>query len=207
MAVQNHIYIYIGKNGAPTIINVDNAADGQALEQFGAVKMPDAMVSEVFGENAMFADNQTCTITPNPNNAEFPFTVQFDSTKIPEKPKRNTGTIAKMAMPGADYIEMPVTFTKVDDLHHNSNKLVAPANGYFVITAGVPPISGTHNAVTVAITDGTANNGIDLYDALHDEHLHISWIIPVVKGQFANIYCRGDPSSCMCKFIYAKGEI
>ena len=73
----NRIYIYIDKQRQPAILNVDNDTDGAVLEQLGAVKMPENLVAEIFGEQAEFADSTNCTITPNPDNPAFPYAVTF----------------------------------------------------------------------------------------------------------------------------------
>ena len=66
---------------------MDNETDGEAWEKLGAIRMPENMAAEIFGNNAKYADNTTCVITENPDNAEFPFNVQFDSSKIPAMPQ------------------------------------------------------------------------------------------------------------------------
>lgn len=112
-------------NNNPVLFNVDNAVDEARLEALQAVKMAEEMAASVFGENAMYADNTTCIITDNPDNPAFPWDVAFDAAKIPEKPKRDTGTLASLAMP--DYeSEIIVTLSKEGDI------FTAPVNGFFI---------------------------------------------------------------------------
>ena len=40
-------------------MNVDNEADGEVLEKLGAIRMPESMVSEIFGNNAKYADRKS----------------------------------------------------------------------------------------------------------------------------------------------------
>lgn len=195
MAVQNHIYIYIGKNGAPTILNVDNAADGTALEQLGALKMPEAMASEVFGENIRYADNTTCTVTANPANSAFPYDVTFDASKIIKKPKRDKALLAQMAMPSEKYIDLG------DPIQTN----IAPADGYLMMGGIVHNVSSANVGISVRDFDNNLFNG---YGAAvwGANGQGISVTLPIKKGRKFNMY-HGSLYEIQSRFIYAEGAI
>lgn len=198
MAAANHIYIYIGKNGTPTILNVDNAADAEFFESLGALKMPEAMAAEIFGNNIQYADNTTCTITDNPDNAEFPFAVNFDASKIIEKPKRQTGTLAGMAMPNnARYID--ISFVETDSYVYNAG-FTAPANGYVFVSGKVVDspkkhIAGVHinNYDMSAHSNGTLADGCGCF-------------LPVEKGNFM-VLGAISMQNIQMRFYYAVGEL
>lgn len=197
MAAANHIYIYIGKNGTPTILNVDNAADAEFFESLGAVKMPEAMASEVFGDNARYADSTNTTVTPNPDNPEFPFTVVFDSTKI-VKPKRYTGNFAKLAMPNnARYID--ISFVETDSYVYNAG-FTAPANGYVFVSGKVVDSPKTHIAgVHINNYDMSAHSNGTLADGC-------GCFLPVEKGNFM-VLGAISMQNIQMRFYYAIGEL
>lgn len=208
MAVQNHIYIYIGKNGAPTILNVDNAADGAVLEQLGALKMPEAMASEVFGDNAQYADNTNCTITDNPDNAEFPYNVTFDSSKIMATPKRELGTMAGIGMPSTKFIDLNIPINNDDNMYPD---FIAPADGY--LSASTSGHYGTF--VGLGPYDASITNPQEyfhynnLYWCVSDGapgYTSSNCLCPIRKGQKAFIHLQGEVVN-YCKFIYTQGEI
>ena len=197
---KSYIYIYIA-NGAPAILNVDNEADGNALEKLGAIRMPESMVSEIFGNNAKYADNTTCVITENSSNAEFPFNVRFDSSKIPAKPqterKLTDNYLAGLGMPSNKFIR----FTP-----HNGFVYTAPANGYIHVCATKVNYKTT-GILGLHILDENKNA---IYSAEgHDHTENPSWLdcfLPIKKGYGCEFYIQ-NLNSPIGKFLYAEGEI
>lgn len=195
MAAANHIYIYIGKKGTPTILNVDNKIDGEALEKLGAIKMPESMANEVFGNNIRYADNTTCAITETPDNSDFPFAVNFDASKIPAKPKRDTEIMSGLGMPGSKYIDLQQHFIQ------NSNGTwvnsgTAPANGYLQfhaiarnMTAGIAIHAKISSYIVLPSTAGS------------------SVFVPVKKGQNYQIDFYNSVDIQLMRFVYAEGEL
>ena len=185
-------------NNNPVLFNVDNAVDGARLEALQAVKMAEEMAASVFGENAMYADNTTCIITDNPDNPAFPWDVAFDAAKIPEKPKRDTGTLVGLAMP--DYeSEIIVTLSKTGDI------FTAPANGFFI-------------AENHALGEGTI--AVKVLDKNDNQKAFISnryifsnsggagfasIVVPLPKGFKISLYQRNVESTM--KFFPCIGEI
>lgn len=126
-------------NKTPFIFNVDNLTDEAALEALQALKMPASMASSIFGNRANNADNKTCIITPNPENSAFPFTVAFDASKIPAKPKRQTGIMAGLAMPSDYYIDVSIKIATQSNYEYFFEPFTAPANGYMGVSFDVRP--------------------------------------------------------------------
>ena len=50
-------------NNTPVLFNIDNARDMANFEALQAIKMPENMANEIFGNNTRYADNTTCIIT------------------------------------------------------------------------------------------------------------------------------------------------
>ena len=194
------LYIYIA-NGAPAILNVDNEADGEALEKLGAIRMPESMATEVFGNNAKYADNTTCVITENPGNAEFPFNVQFDSSKIlamPQTKRKLTDSyLAGLGMP----INKFIRFTPYSGFVYT-----APANGYIHVCATKVNYKTT-GILGLHILDENKNA---IYSAEGHDHTEIqAWhdcFLPIKKGYGCEFYIQ-NLNSPIGKFIYAEGEI
>lgn len=194
-------------NNVPVIFNVDNAADAARLEELQAVKMAEDLVVSVFGEQSNFADNTTCTITDNPDNAEFPYDVAFDASKIIEIPKRYYGNLAQMAMPSGKYID----YTSALGTSTSILKIfTAPANGYFSLdalatqvngfanmalttTANVSDIDDSKKIMSITSTYGVINGGMGCF-------------LPIYKGQRVLVHI-GNSRVKNFKFHYAQGEI
>ena len=194
-----YIYIYIDKQRQPAILNVDNDTDGAVLEQLGAVKMPENLVAEIFGEQAEFADSTNCTITPNPDNPAFPYAVTFDANKIPEKPKRELGTMAGICMPSEKYIDIP----KKEGIIFQ-----APANGFVIVEGNY---NSPENGVNCCYL---RNYGSDVSGALQPIFVAISnspygygvgGSIAVKKGDYVGL--ATIRAIQMIRFVYAEGEI
>lgn len=195
-------------NNQPVIFNVDNAADGTALEQLGALKMPESLVEEIFGENARHADNTTCTITDNPDNAEFPFTVQFDSSKIPEKPKRNTETLAVIGMPGEKYIDINPTFRIIvgNNVDYISKKYEfnAPDNGFIKIFYKITtPAGDFYHSISINTDDGGEMYSKSVYNAFdRTSHYIYADIFPVLKNKKIVIFMEHRKDITILEYAY-----
>ncbi len=173
---------------------MDNETDGEAWERLGAIRMPENMATEIFGNNAKYADNTTCVITENPDNPDFPFDVQFDSSKIPTKPKRNTGTLVGIGMPGEQFINITPTT--------NQNYMyIAPYNGYLCCFCGA--ITG----LTAYVSLHTKNDKISrkLYTVCQGS-AGLSAFVLARKGDEITINYR-NATLIDCRFVLAQGEI
>ena len=160
-------------------MNVDNEADGEALEKLGAIKMPDSMVSEVFGNNAKYADNTTCVITENPDNPEFPFNLRFDSSKIPAKPqnqrKLTDNYLARIGMPSGKIINIGFL--------PNGYTYTMPYSGYFYVRG----VSGNGGGNIVI-----QGSGLEISNSISFSNHGISLFLPAIKGyrivlQYSNV--------------------
>lgn len=207
MADSNAIYIYI-RNNTPVILNVDNETDGAALEQLGTLKMPESMVTEIFGENVQYADNTNCTVTANPDNQEFPFTVAFDASKILAKPKRELGTMAGVCMPSDKYIDLVPNRT--NSAISRDGYFTAPENGYLTVSgycgSNITPIKTANVGEFDIALDSLINiKQGTTYVGTHATVL-IGCVIPVVKGK---VYLFGSQglSNIIERFYYAQGTI
>ncbi len=199
---KSYIYIYIA-NGTPAILNVDNEADGEALEKLGAIRMPESMVSEVFGNNAKYADNTTCVITENPSNAEFPLNVRFDSSKIPAKPqterKLTDSFLAGTGMPNLDK-KIFIQFSKINDVDYSAT-YTAPANGWVTVYGQVANIASKAYALVLA-----QSGDIRITSACGTADVVCTTTIPISKGR--GVYLRTQSCwSIGAYFVYAQGEI
>lgn len=204
MAAANpYIYIYIGQ-GAPTILNVDNEADSAALEQLGAVKMPEAMVTEVFGDNVRYADNTNTAVTPNPDNPAFPFNVQFDSSKIPAKPKRELGNMIDIGMPSEKYIE--IEKQQIANRHFMA-EFTAPANGWLFaygkkLENAFAPALSIYKKDSLYGTQITWSSG----DGYTNQLYSLACYFPAQQGE-TYIFNSQHYQNIMFRFVYAQGEI
>ena len=199
---KSYIYIYSERRAA--ILNVDNETDGEAWEKLGAIRMPENMATEIFGENVKYADNTTCVITENPDNAEFPFNVQFDSSKIPAMPqtkrKLTDSYLAGIGMPATKKyitINLPVLS---DGSTWNGAFYDAPANGWAFISA--EPAAGKNCLVSVS----NFSNPVIRSTALGSGGSSASAGIPIKKGECIHFVTR-DTSARFGYFFYAEGEI
>ncbi len=202
-------------NNTPVLFNIDNARDMANLEALQAIKMPVNMANEIFGDNIRYADNTPCIITENSGNAEFPFNVQFDSSKIPAKPqterKLTENYLAGTGMPNNDkYINISLRLSSEYDKNTYTAEFTAPANGWIfvgarsygsnvtVCRAGIYDLlnlPGTNDIPTIGQSTLSPPGGQLLMSML-----------PVRKGDVRFIYivnCARFGS----RFYYAEGEI
>lgn len=179
-------------NNQPVIFNVDNATDIARLEALQAVKMSDNLVRSVFGENSMYADNTTCTITDNPDNPAFPYNVTFNASKIIDTPKRYYGYLAQKAMPSNKYIQ----YLNVE----SGNQYRAPANGYFVFYVNFGTNDGFCRLKWKSSMFASESRGVGIPVVF----------IPVLKGQIVIATYSSDLTASRntdLYFFYAYGEI
>ncbi len=208
---KSYIYIYIA-NGTPAILNVDNTADGNALEKLGAIRIPESMVSEVFGNNAKYADNTTCIITENSSNAEFPCNVRFDSSKIMATPqterKLTDSFLAGVGMPNLSKcinISLPAPVNG-----YMEKEVVAPANGWFCLRA-INSSHGQECQVSISKLFGTMNpSGLDAIITASsfskNAGIAASVLMPILKGTSIKLIAVNSTHR-FAKFYYAEGEI
>ncbi len=207
---KSYIYIYIA-NGAPAILNVDNEADGEAWERLGAIRMPENMATEVFGNNAKYADNTTCVITENPDNAEFPFNVRFDSSKIMAKPKTDKlltdSYMSKLGFPQTtNYINIPLTYVPTENLHNFTGyyaaNFTAPANGWIYIAGNA---TGTDSIYSSSyVTESKRIYGMSSSFAAPTGFC--ASLVPAIKGVGYDLRIQ-HCNNITARFIYAQGEI
>ncbi len=207
---KSYIYIYIA-NGAPAILNVDNETDGEAWEKLGAIRMPENMAAEIFGNNAKYADNTTCVITENPDNAEFPFNVQFDSSKIlamPQTERKLTDSyLAGIGMPFlSEYINISLP-SPVNG--YIEKEVVAPANGWFCLRA-INSNHGQECQVSISKLLGTMNpSGLDAIITASsfskNAGIAASVLMPILKGTSIKFFVV-NATHRFAKFYYAQGE-
>lgn len=168
-------------NNAPIIFNVDNLQDQQNLENLQAIKMPESMANEVFGNNIRYADNTTCVITENQGNPDFPFNVQFDSSKIPAMPqtqrKLTDSYISGLGMPSGRLINIGA--------QGNGHVYTAPYSGYLCVQATSQGVNGWVSL----------NSGDIISELIGETGLGLSIFLPVAKGKkttllYSNIIIR-----------------
>lgn len=191
-------------NNSPVIFNIDNAPDMENLEALQAIRMPENMANEIFGNNIRYADNTTCVITENPGNAEFPFNVQFDSSKIfamPQTKRKLTDSyLAGIGMPATKkYITINIPVLS-NEPHWNGTFYDAPANGWAFISA--EPAAGKTCLVSVS----NFSNPVIRSTALGSGGSSASAGIPIKKGECIHFVTR-DTSARFGYFFYAEGEI
>lgn len=191
-------------NNSPVIFNIDNAPDMENLEALQAIRMPENMANEIFGNNIRYADNTTCVITENPGNAEFPFNVQFDSSKIfamPQTKRKLTDSyLAGIGMPATKkYITINIPVLS-NEPHWNGTFYDAPANGWAFISA--EPAAGKNCLVSVS----NFSNPVIRSTALGSGGSSASAGIPIKKGECIHFVTR-DTSARFGYFFYAEGEI
>ncbi len=207
---KSYIYIYIA-NGAPAILNVDNEADGEALEKLGAIRMPENMASEIFGNNAKYADNTTCVITEDPDNAEFPFNVQFDASKIMAKPQTDKlltdSYMSKLGFPQiTNYINIPLTYVPIENLHNFTGyyaaNFTAPANGWIYIAGNA---TGTDSIYSSSyVTESKRIYGMSSSFAAPTGYC--ASLVPAIKRVGYDLRIQ-HCNNITARFIYAQGEI
>lgn len=191
-------------NNTPVLFNIDNARDMANLEALQAIKMPENMANEIFGNNIRYADNTTCVITENSGNAEFPFNVQFDSSKIlamPQTERKLTDSyLAGLGMPNLDkkiFIQFSlITNKKVD----YSAAYTAPANGWVTVYGQVANIASKAYALVFA-----QSGDIRMTSASGTADVVCTATIPVSKGR--GVYLKTQSCwSVGAYFFYAQGE-
>ncbi len=190
---------------------MDNEADGEALEKLGAIRMPESMATEVFGNNAKYADNTTCVITENPDNAEFPFNVRFDSSKIMAKPKMDKlltdSYMSKLSFPQTtNYINIPLTYVPTENLHNFTGyyaaNFTAPANGWIYIAGNA---TGTDSIYSSSyVTESKRIYGMSSSFAAPTGFC--ASLVPAIKGVGYDLRIQ-HCNNITARFIYAQGEI
>ena len=191
-------------NNTPVLFNIDNARDMANLEALQAIKMPENMANEIFGNNIRYADNTTCVITENSGNAEFPFNVQFDSSKIlamPQTKRKLTDSyLAGLGMPNLDkkiFIQFsPINNDKID----YSAAYTAPANGWVTVYGQVANIASKAYAFAYA-----KSGDIRMTSASAAADVVCTATIPVSKG--SEVYLKTQRCwEVGAHFFYAQGE-
>ncbi len=190
-------------NNTPVLFNIDNAQDMANLEALQAIKMPENMANEIFGNNTRYADNTTCVITENPSNAEFPFNVQFDASKIMAKPqttrKLTENYLAGLGMPNLDK-KIFIQFSPINDVDYSAT-YTAPANGWVTVYGRVANIATKAYALVLA-----QSGDIRMTSACGTADVVCTATIPVSKGR--GVYLRTQSCwSIGAYFVYAQGEI
>ena len=190
---------------------MDNEADGEAWERLGAIRMPENMATEVFGNNAKYADNTTCVITENPDNAEFPFNVRFDSSKIMAKPKTDKlltdSYMSKLGFPQTtNYINIPLTYVPTENLHNFTGyyaaNFTAPANGWIYIAGNA---TGTDSIYSSSyVTESKRIYGMSSSFAAPTGFC--ASLVPALKGIRYDLRIQ-HCNNISARFIYAQGEI
>ena len=207
---KSYIYIYIA-NGTPTILNVDNEADGEAWERLGAIRMPESMVAETFGNKAKYADNTTCVITENPDNPDFPFNVQFDASKIMAKPQTDKlltdSYMSKLGFPQTtNYINIPLTFvpeTSTTTAHYAAN-FTAPASGWLFVSGST--VSGNNRIYASCFISESKKRVYGMSSSFAAPTGYCASLVPAIKG--VGYYLRIQHcDNISARFIYAEGEI
>lgn len=188
-------------NNQPVIFNVDNAIDVARLEALQAVKMAEEMAADIFGENAQYADILNSSISDNPDNPAFPFTVVFDSSKITAKPKRELAAMAGIAMPSAKYIDIPIVLNVLyPDL------FIAPADGYIAIEVNNPEGASYTSPLSVYMEIFSNNNECWADRRIHTGIATLGCILPIRKGYEFKYWIKALHLG-MCRFYYAEGTI
>ncbi len=198
-------------NNTPVLFNIDNARDMANLEALQAIRMPESMISEIFGDNAKYADNTTCVITENPNNAEFPFNVQFDSSKIIAKPQTDKlltdSYMSKLGFPQTtNYINIPLTFvpeTSTTTAHY-SVTFTAPASGWLFVSGST--ISGNNRIYASCFISESKKRVYGMSSSFAASLGYCASLVPAIKG--VGYYLRIQHcNNISARFIYAEGEV
>lgn len=180
-------------NNTPVLFNIDNARDMANLEALQAIKMPENMANEIFGNNIRYADNTTCVITENSGNAEFPFNVQFDASKIMAKPKTTrklTGNyLAMIGMPSGKIINIGA--------QPNGYTYTMPYSGYFYVRG----ISGSGGG-NIILQGGA----LEINNYVPFSNNGISVCLPAIKGYRVVLYYSNITLTDVFLNI-AKGEV
>ncbi len=190
---------------------MDNEADGEALEKLGAIRMPENMAAEIFGENVKYADNTTCVITENPSNAEFPFNVQFDASKIMAKPQTDKlltdSYMSKLGFPQTtNYINIPLTFvpssTGANYKGYYAATYTAPANGWMYIAGNAAGDATIYSSSYVAESKRIYGMSSSFAASLG----FCASLVPALKGIRYDLRIQ-HCNNISARFIYAQGEI
>ncbi len=198
-------------NNTPVLFNIDNARDMANLEALQAIKMPENMANEIFGNNIRYADNTTCVITENPDNAEFPFNVQFDSSKILAKPQTDKlltdSYMSKLGFPQTtNYINIPLTFvpssTGANYKGYYAATYTAPANGWMYIAGNAAGDATIYSSSYVAESKKIYGMSSSFAASLG----FCASLVPALKGIRYDLRIQ-HCNNISARFIYAQGEI
>lgn len=198
-------------NNSPVIFNIDNAPDMENLEALQAIRMPENMANEIFGNNIRYADNTTCVITENPGNAEFPFNVQFDSSKILAMPQtKRKLTDSYLAGIGMPFLSKRINISLPAPVNgYMEKEVVAPANGWFCLRA-MNSNDGQECQVSISKLFGTMNpSGLDAIITASsfskNSRIAASVLMPILKGTSIKFFAVNSTHR-FAKFYYAQGE-
>lgn len=198
-------------NNTPVLFNIDNARDMANLEALQAIKMPENMANEIFGNNIRYADNTTCVITENPDNAEFPFNVQFDSSKILAMPQtKRKLTDSYLAGIGMPFLSKYINISLPAPVNgYMEKEVVAPANGWFCLRA-INSNNGQECQVSISKLLGTMNpSGLDAIITASsfskNAGIAASVLMPILKGTSIKFFAVNSTHR-FAKFYYAQGE-
>ena len=192
-------------------MNVDNEVDGEALEKLGAIRMPESMADEIFGENAEYADNTTCVITENQDNPDFPFNVQFDSSKIPAKPQTDKlltdSYISKLGLPQTiRWINISLTFvpeTSTTTAHYFAN-FTAPASGWLFLSGST--VRGDNSVYASCFIRESEKHVYGMCCSFAAPTGYNASLVPAIKGVGYLLRIQ-HCEYILARFIFAKGEI
>ena len=198
-------------NNTPVLFNIDNARDMANFEALQAIKMPENMANEIFGNNTRYADNTTCIITENSGNAEFPFNVQFDASKIMAKPQTDKlltdSYMSKLGFPQiTNYINIPLTYVPIENLHNFTGyyaaNFTAPANGWIYIAGNA---TGTDSIYSSSyVTESKRIYGMSSSFAAPTGYC--ASLVPAIKRVGYDLRIQ-HCNNITARFIYAQGEI
>ncbi len=198
-------------NNTPVLFNIDNARDMANLEALQAIKMPENMANEIFGNNIRYADNTTCVITENSGNAEFPFNVQFDSSKILAMPQTERKlTDSYLAGIGMPFLSKYINISLPAPVNgYMEKEVVAPANGWFCLRA-INSNNGQECQVSISKLLGTMNpSGLDAIITASsfskNAGIAASVLMPILKGTSIKFFAVNSTHR-FAKFYYAQGE-
>ncbi len=169
------------------------------------------MAAEIFGENVKYADNTTCVITENPSNAEFPFNVQFDASKIMAKPQTDKlltdSYMSKLGFPQTtNYINIPLTFvpssTGANYKGYYAATYTAPANGWMYIAGNAAGDATIYSSSYVAESKRIYGMSSSFAASLG----FCASLVPALKGIRYDLRIQ-HCNNISARFIYAQGEI
>lgn len=189
-------------NNSPVIFNIDNAPDMENLEALQAIRMPENMANEIFGNNIRYADNTTCVITENSGNAEFPFNVQFDSSKIlamPQTKRKLTDSyLAGLGMlNSAKHIDIQFSYNPESKRYRAD--FTASANGWAYVHGQANVTNASYSSVWLHVGSVFASSNAGA------PNIECGVVLPVSKGQ-SFIAGTQNCKNIKAQFFYAIGE-